>query len=353
MNSDKACGLLAEMVAIHSPSGGEAELATRLTERMSDAGMCSWIDEAGNAVGEMGAADAPLILLIGHLDTAGDPLPTAISGDLLRGRGSVDAKGALAAMVAAAARSGDRQCRIRVVGAVEEEWPSSRGAVHVGNGERPALVIVGEPSGWNGVVLGYKGKLDLALRVRRPPTHSSNPARKATEVVVALWQRVLAEIGPTGVAFDHAGAALCALDGDMSEATAEISCRLPPGFDAIGFVDRIRAAALPDEVIVRNVVPATRSGRRDPVVQQLTASIRQHGVRPIHQLRAGTSDMNTLRAVWDIPMATYGPGNHRLDHSDHEFVRLSEFVRSISVLTSTLRGLQDRLASTSLAPAVS
>lgn len=211
-------------------------------------------------------------------------------------------------------------------------------------GERPQVVIVGEPSGWDNVVVGYKGKLDLSLRVTRLPTHSSSPAQKATEAVFAFWRRLLIQLGPTGVAFNRPGAALCDVRGDLSEATAEISCRLPPGFDTDQFLDQLQAAAGPDELVVRNVIAATRSSRTDPVVKQLTGSIRQHGSQPTHRLQAGTSDMNTLRAVWDVPMATYGPGDHRLDHSNDEHIQLSEFVRSISVLTTTLRGLQTTAA---------
>jgi LysW-gamma-L-lysine carboxypeptidase len=50
-------------------------------------------------------------------------------GDLLYGRGAVDAKGPMAAFVVAAARAGTLpNLRVAVIGAVEEEAASSKGA---------------------------------------------------------------------------------------------------------------------------------------------------------------------------------------------------------------------------------
>ena len=67
------------------------------------------------------------LVLLGHMDTVPGEVPLAREGDLLFGRGSVDAKGPLAAFIAAVARVGEQpDWTIAVVGAVEEEapWPS-------------------------------------------------------------------------------------------------------------------------------------------------------------------------------------------------------------------------------------
>ena len=65
----------------------------------------------------------------------------------------------------------------------------------------PDALVIGEPSGWDRVVLGYKGKFDLDYRVDRPATHSTNPVAKATELVVEFWQGLLDALGPER---DHA-----------------------------------------------------------------------------------------------------------------------------------------------------
>src|SRR5438552_14147626 len=98
---------------------------------MKARGLRAWVDEAGNAVGEIG--NGPIaVMLLGHIDTVSGFIPVTEREGILYGRGSVDAKGPLATFVAATARLvGDpliANKRIVVVGAVEEEVASSKGA---------------------------------------------------------------------------------------------------------------------------------------------------------------------------------------------------------------------------------
>ncbi len=72
------------------------------------------------------------ILLLGHMDTVPGDIPVRIERDRLYGRGAVDAKGPLAAFVVAAARAQLAPgTRLVVIGAVEEESATSKGARHV------------------------------------------------------------------------------------------------------------------------------------------------------------------------------------------------------------------------------
>jgi hypothetical protein len=89
------------------------------------------VDDAGSAVGVKG--DGPQeILLLGHIDTFPGEVPVRQEGDLLYGRGTVDAKGPLCTFAAAAAQASvPANWRITVVGAVEEECATSKGARYV------------------------------------------------------------------------------------------------------------------------------------------------------------------------------------------------------------------------------
>lgn len=346
MNARSCCELLADMVAIPSPSRQEAVLARELHARLEALGFQAWLDSAGNVVGEIGSDTGPTILLLGHMDTVPKPLPTHTEGRILHGRGAVDAKGPLAAMICAAAARRDAPYRIRVVGAVEEETPSSRGAVEVTRSAPLDAVLIGEPTGWSDLVFGYKGKLDLTYRVERPQAHSSHPGEKASEAVVAFWERVLELLGPQGTAFGLPSATLSTIHGDLVVAEATVSCRLPVDFPVAGFLDELRSACGGGTVTVDNAVPAALTSRSDAVVRHLTNAIRRHGGRPRHLLRGGSSDMNTVRAVWDVPIATYGPGDHTLEHTDNEWIDLDEYLRSISVISTTLDGLAAELCET-------
>src|SRR5690349_13194566 len=99
--------LLRGALEIDSPSGGERPLAEYLCAEMARRGLRAHIDDAGNAVGEIGE-DGPLVVLLGHMDTAPGRVLVRREGDLLYGRGAVDAKGPLTAFICAAARIGAR-----------------------------------------------------------------------------------------------------------------------------------------------------------------------------------------------------------------------------------------------------
>lgn len=339
--------LLYRMVDIPSPSGQEAALASFLAGAASRLGLESTVDGVGNVLASTGTGHGPTILLLSHLDTVDDPLPASLCGDRVAGRGAVDAKGPLAAMLLAAARRPEFPGRLVVAGAVEEEVPGSRGATHLRRTlARPDAVLIGEPSGWSNVVLGYKGILEIGYRVRRPATHPTNPIQKAAEAAAAFWADAVAVLGPDAshAAFDQPAATLGHITGDLVQASLELSYRLPPGFDAGALVDRLRAFARGGELEVRGGVPGVRTDRRDPVVRALTAGIRRAGGDPRHKLKTATSDMNTVAEVWDVPMAAYGPGDSRLDHCATEHILIDDFLRGITVLTAALDELAELLA---------
>lgn len=337
-----AIELLHGMLEIPSPSYAEAGLAAHVVDAMRRAGLTARIDAAGNAVGEIRRGPGPTVMLLGHMDTVPGDIPVRREGDLLYGRGAVDAKGPLATMICAAANSTGFRGRIVVVGAVEEETTMSRGALEIRRTyEPPDALVIGEPSGCDTVVLGYKGKLDLRYRVRCEATHPSNVVPKASERAARAWSELLELLGPEAshARFDSPGPTLTSISGGLDSATAEFSVRIPPGFDAERLVAALSERLDPDTLEVLNTVRACRVGRNDPVVRALTVAIRAEGGSPRAKVKTGTSDMNTLAERWTVPMATYGPGDSSLDHSDHEHIRLSEYLFGIGVLARALAEL--------------
>ena len=332
---EDAVGLLHQMLDIPSPSGAEQDLAAFLAVALAKAGFDSRIDEVGNVIGDIGAGDGPTLMLLSHLDTVDRPLPVRRTATTLHGRGAVDAKGPLATMISAAARRPDFRGRITVIGAVEEER-LSRGGHHVAATlPEPDWLIVGEPSGWSSLVLGYKGKIDIGFRVRAEPTHSTNPRPKAVERAVAFWLALLEALGPER---DHGrfgvpAATLRRLDGDLLEAFADVDCRVPPDFDYDGFCAALHRVADGGDLDIVRYIPAVTGSRRSPVARCLAAGIRTAGGQPRPVLKTGTSDMNTVSERWSMPMAAYGPGDSSLDHGDGEQLSIEEYLRAITALT--------------------
>lgn len=335
----RVVGLLRDMLEIPSPSGEEERLARFLVSRMAGLGLSANRDMVGNVVATTGTGNGPVVLLVGHMDTTPGPNAVREDADRLTGRGAADAKGPLAAMIAAAAARPDFPGTIIVAGAVEEETPGSRGACHLAATlERPDAVIVGEPGRWSNVVIGYKGKLDLVYRVERPATHPTNPAQKATEAAMDFWRAAVEAGGPRldHAAFDVPGLTLHEMTGDITGATMRLSYRTPVGFDDGELLRRLREAAGDARIEVENSVRAVRSSRANPVVRALLGAIRAEGGRPRTVLKTATSDMNTLAEVWDCPMATYGPGDNRLGHADDEYIEIGDLLRGVRVLGAAL-----------------
>ena len=102
MDRASATELVRGLVEIPSLSRQESVASAWLAAQMLCAGFDrAYVDDAGNAVGELGDPKAArTIVLLGHIDTVPGNIPVRIEDDLLYGRGSVDAKGPLATFVA-------------------------------------------------------------------------------------------------------------------------------------------------------------------------------------------------------------------------------------------------------------
>ncbi len=165
--------LVRGLVAIPSLSRHEGEAVEWLVARMAERGFRASVDDAGNAVGEIG--DGPRhVVLLGHIDTVPGEIPVRVEDGELVGRGAVDAKGPLAVFVAAATRPVPG-VRVTVVGAVEEESPTSAGARYRATLPAPDWCVIGEPSGWDAATVAYKGRLALRIALQRHARHGAAP----------------------------------------------------------------------------------------------------------------------------------------------------------------------------------
>jgi LysW-gamma-L-lysine carboxypeptidase len=342
--------LLTELVRIHSPSGQERRAVMHLVDWLSRHGFAAHRDAAGNAVGvlEGPANGGPLreIVLLGHIDTVPGFPSLAVRDGKLYGRGAVDAKGPLAAFATAAALVGPRPgWRIVVAGAVEEEIVTSRGAHHLTHRRRPDLVVIGEPTGWQRVALGYKGRLLADVTLQRRMSHTAGPAASAAEIAFAYWERVLARIADlnTGktMAWDQVQAQLRGFtssdDGLIDTAELRLGFRLPPQVTAEQMQTLLLAAD--EQAIIRfsGEEIAYRSDKNTPLVRAFLAAIRAQGGAPNFVLKTGTSDMNIVGRVWRCPILAYGPGDSTLDHTPEEHIVLAEWARGVRVLADMLR----------------
>ncbi len=347
MNAER---LLTGLLKLYNPTGSEAEAVRYLTEQMSRAGLDSEIDAVGSAVGRIGSGDRR-VLLLGHIDTAPGEILVRKQGDLLFGRGAVDAKGPLAAFVAAAALGPLPGLHVTVVGAVHEEGDSV-GATHLRDHfPAPDALIIGEPSGWERVTPGYKGWVTYTLTAETDTAHPASNKANACEIVIAAWDalvrwardfnagrsRAFEQLTPTLRAMQSEG------DGLRERAQLRVTFRLPEGLAAPEIHSKVRQLIGPGIEIetLPAAVPAFRAPKNTALVRAALAAIRAEGGTPRFVVKTGTSDMNMVAPAWGCPTIAYGPGDSSLDHTPKEHISLAEFQRSITVL----RGILERLSS--------
>ena len=341
--------LLRRLVAIESPSDREGDAVAELVRQMGARGFAAEIDAAGNAVGRIGSGERHVVLL-GHIDTVPGEIPVRIKDGVLHGRGAVDAKGPLCTFVAAAAAAAPRlNARVTVVGAVGEERIGSPGANQVVAWPAPDLCVIGEPSGWDAVCLGYRGTLSFVYELVQASRHSAGPGESAAERAVAFWNGLVVhtnalnaehEATPT---FNTITPTLRAMtagnDGMADRATLSIGLRLPPGIDTAALLQTLHDRSGTAAIQVDGIQEGYRSDKRSPLVPPFLRAIRAEGGTPRFTLKLGTSDMTVVGPVWRCPIVAYGPGDAALDHTPEERIDLADYGRAIRVLTHVLEAL--------------
>jgi LysW-gamma-L-lysine carboxypeptidase len=315
---------------------------------MAERGFRASVDDAGNAVGEIG--DGPVrVVLLGHIDTVPGEIPVRIEGDELVGRGAVDAKGPLAAFVAAATDP-IPGVRVTVVGAVEEESPTSAGARYRATLPAPDWCVIGEPSGWDAVTVAYKGRLAMRVALSRSARHGAAPGMTCSEEALAIWSTVRAAAELRTREADGFSRLDCRLegmsggtsDGLVERAELRIGYRIPPGIATAELEAELRTLASEHvgeaQVSIERIgaeEPA-RTSRTTPLARAFVGAIAAAGGKVHFKVKSGTSDMNILAPAWGCPMVAYGPGDSRYDHTPMERLSLTDYARSIKVLRTVL-----------------
>ena len=343
--------LLYDLVSIPSPSGEEGAAAERLRDFFRANDREAWIDEVGN----VRAPADDTVLLTSHVDTVPGDIPVEVtegevegsdteSGPVLWGRGSVDATGPLVSMAVAAVETG-----VSFVGVVGEET-DSRGARHlVTDREDPEFVVNGEPSGWSGITLGYRGFLAGTYVNTSESGHSSRPEPNAIQHAIDWWAGVEETFTPAEETpvFEQVTTKPVDFDGGLSgdglavEATVDVQLRVPPT-RTVGEVHELAEAELTTgSVHWDEPIPPVMASPRTELARAFRVAIRGAGGDVRLLRKTGTSDMNLYAEVWDCPMVTYGPGNSDLDHAPDERLPLTDLDRAVEVLAAVCTNLTD------------
>jgi len=344
--------LLQGLVARYSPTGSTQNVTQYLLESSKRLGLDPTVDSAGN-IRMIGGKGRSYIMFLCHVDTVPGELKVHQEGSFLHGRGSVDAKGCLAAAMICAARFRESsKGKVEVVAVVDEEGPSN-GVREIIKGTKPDMIIVGEPSGWDGITIGYKGALRFNCRCKSPKAHSGAMAINSAESCIELWGMLEAfcvqqsEGAAGGAVFDVVSPTLISIntsdDGVQISTTMEIDVRFPPEYDIESLKQFIELNRAGITVEFKEEEPGVLVEKNNELVKALIWAIRRQEGDPAFKKKTGTSDMNITAATWkDIPIVAYGPGDSSLDHSPEERIDVREFRQSIEILKETVERVLER-----------
>lgn len=302
-----------------------------------------------NLFASIGPADRPGYILSAHVDVVpadepgwrADPFTLREDGARLIGRGAVDMKGFVAAVLAAVPDlvAMRLQTPIHICLSYDEE-AGCRGAPHM-IARLPELCppplgcFVGEPTGMT-PVLRHKGKATLRLEARGKPGHSARPdlgtnaihallpslteAARLPDTLAERGQN-LAFVPPVSTAQIGTVQGGRAVNIIPDAATALVEVRAIPGHDPEALltpvIDLARATGLSAEIIA--AYPALELDEADPLCHlacDLTGTAAQPAVS------FGTEAGLFQRA--GIPAVICGPGDMSRAHKPEEYITTEE-----------------------------
>ena len=325
------------LVDVDSTTGQEAEAGRRLADyllRCRFAVTCQPVDGSRfNVIATPleAAGRPPVVVLSTHFDCVPPFFPSRVDGDRLFGRGACDAKGILAAQVAAAdrlRRSGDARIGLLFVVGEERGSDGARVANEAASGSR--FLINGEPTD-NRLGLATRGILRVKLRAGGRAAHSSFP--ELGESAIDRLIDALVELRTIDLPADdvlgrtHYTVGLIA--GGVAPNVVSPSAEAEIMFRTVGEAGAIRQsiARLESRVAIDHVLEV-------PPVTLMTVPGYEASVFPF------TTDIPFLGG-WGEPLL-FGPGSIHVAHTADEHVSIAELHAAAGHYEAMARRLLNR-----------
>ncbi len=361
--------LLAKLVAFptENPTGPEADAARFVASHMADIGFETRLEEVApdrpNAIGVLANGPGPTFSFNTHLDVvpAGegwsrDPFALHEQDGRLYGRGSCDAKGAMAGMLEAMRLlSADRESwsgTLMGVFVVDEESGSRGARAYAATNPEIDACVIGEPTDCT-TVTAHKGSIRPVVRIHGRTAHSGTPDKGLNAVLAAapLLTAVTNEHarikdqahplvgGPSLTVVRAAGGHADNVVPNLCELL--LDRRVVPGEDETavkaGLADLVAAAAaeagaemeIADWKLTTGGAAETSADKA--VVAAAQAACARHNGRetPLGGFQ-GACDFVHFREA-GAEGVVLGPGSIDVAHQPDEYVPIDELVRSVAI----------------------
>ncbi len=296
-----------------------------------------------------GPAGSRHFAFAGHVDVvppgegwASAPFAPEVRGELLYGRGAVDMKGAIAAMVAACAKVPQQAGTISLIITGDEEGPARFGTLalidHMRElGELPDLCLVGEPTSVNRLgdmmKIGRRGSVNIWLEVEGKEGHvayphlADNPITRLVAMLAELDALVLDEgtewFQPSNLEATDITVGNPATNVIPSRAAARISIRFNALHTGQQLAERVSAIAQKHGGTARPVISGeaflTPPGDFSAMIARAVEA--ETGLTPEASTTGGTSDARFLKDL--CPVIEFGLCNATM-HKRDEAVAIPE-----------------------------
>jgi acetylornithine deacetylase len=318
-----ALELTRALVALESPTGAEAPATDFLDQTLRHAGYQVVRQPVGVGRHNLYAyRETPALVFSTHLDTVPPYVPLSEDAESIHGRGSCDAKGLAAAMIAAAERlasGGER--RIGLLFLVGEENGSDGARAAEQLGPKGRFLINGEPTE-NRLSIGQKGSLRVDLSAAGRAAHSAYPDEGVSAIAALLdtIERIRRMPLPTDPLLGPSTLNLGLIAGGVAPnvippaASAQLLIRTvePTG----PLKEAIRALLAPDVTVEFPVEMPFHKGGDAPAGWETTVV-------------SYASDLPFLRS-WGQGYQL-GPGSIRVAHTEHEHIRKADLLRGVEL----------------------
>lgn len=354
--------LARRIIATPSPSGEEGEVASILAEELHKLGYEDIeVDANFNVIARFGSGP-PRLMFNGHIDhvpPAGmenpfDPQIIEVPGkngatQAIRGRGSCDMKGNVAAGAYAVAFLDPAELKdgsYLFVADAQEETDSPLGVPSLLNrGIRADFGLSGESTGLD-VYVGHRGKIQVDVVVSGRSSHASTPEDGLNAVNRAVpFVKAVERFRPDSTESSIYGHGTLTITGITSTPDSDVAVvpdtctirldrRFVPGETPEGclrgiseLVERVsRDEDIPAMVKLINVYPLMSIDQDHELVRSAIESVTEiRGEEP--EVKAWRFGVNaTFMSEAGIPCVGIGPGNEDFAHTAEEHVPISELI---------------------------
>lgn len=324
--------LARQLIDIDSTTGQEGKVAGVLAQFLRGRGYSVLEQPLGHGrANVIAAVGEPEVVFSTHFDCVPPFFPSRIEGGLLHGRGACDAKGILAAQVAAAERlraAGETRIGLVFVAGEERGSDGARAANRIASKAR--FLINGEPTDLR-LGAATRGCFRVRLTAEGKAAHSGYPelGESAIEKLLDCLTALRAADWPVDPLLGATHYTVGLIKGGVAPNVIPPHAEAEVFFRSVGDHDAIRAtlaAALANRVTVEEIL-------------ELPA-VRLHTVPGFETaVFSYVSDVPFL-SNWGSPLLL-GPGSIHVAHTDREHVAIAELDQAVAIYA--------RLAATLLA----